>query len=76
MQKFFNNEEQGLKEFVREIELMSKLQHPNILSLLGIFVDEKYRYLVTELMELGSVYDIIHTKEVNPKNQVGSEPWI
>ena len=42
--------------FVKEIELMSRLHHPNLLGLLGVCVSPESLAVVTEYMGRGSVY--------------------
>jgi serine/threonine protein kinase len=49
---------------------MSTLSHPNIILFMGIYVDEKNRYIMTELMPKGSVFDLIHTRFPHPDNIV------
>mmetsp|Transcript_748 Transcript_748/g.2691 ORF Transcript_748/g.2691 Transcript_748/m.2691 type:complete len:649 (-) Transcript_748:48-1994(-) len=67
IKKLFNDGKQGLPEFFREVKVMSKLSHPNVILFMGIFVDECNRYIITELMSRGSVYDIIHNPSSNDK---------
>lgn len=40
-----------------EIELLRRLDHPNILKLFEVFLDEKRYYLVTELCTGGELFD-------------------
>ena len=42
-----------------EIQILKQLDHPNIIKLIDIFEDEKYLFLVIELMEGGELNDII-----------------
>ena len=40
---------------------MSKLSHPNVLLFMGVCVrDNGDRYIVTEMMSKGSVFDLLH----------------
>jgi calcium-dependent protein kinase len=48
--------------FLYEIEIMKKLDHPNILRLFEIFYDDKRYYLVTELCTGGELYNEILQK--------------
>lgn len=50
-----------------EITLLSRLQHPNIIQYLGLFVDDaEVPYIVTEYMDEGSLLDYLrrNTKSV------------
>lgn len=46
-----------------EVELHSKLRHPNILRLYHFFEDQINVYLVMELCELGELYSYLRQKE-------------
>nr|XP_043617439.1 probable receptor-like protein kinase At5g20050 [Erigeron canadensis] len=46
---------QGLKEFLREIELLSRFKHPNLVSLLGFCEENGEKMLVYEYAERGSL---------------------
>ncbi|KAG9130704.1 hypothetical protein Leryth_012659 [Lithospermum erythrorhizon] len=48
------------KEFETEIALLSKIQHPNIITLLGYCIHEETKMLVYELMENGSLDSQLH----------------
>ncbi len=37
--------------FVKEIKLLASISHPNIVTFLGIYLDNDILYLVTELMD-------------------------
>jgi serine/threonine protein kinase len=61
-----------LRRFVREpdrlIRTHSKLIHPNIVLLMGIYVDSfGDRFIITEYMERGSVYDLLHPQHKPPR---------
>ena len=43
----------------REIELLTKLKHPNIIKYYSHFEDDRFIYLILECMELGSLKDYI-----------------
>ena len=42
-----------------EIQILKQLDHPNIIKLIDIFEDEKYLFLVIELMEGGELNNIL-----------------
>ncbi|XP_073124432.1 probable receptor-like protein kinase At1g80640 isoform X2 [Henckelia pumila] len=48
------------REFENEVELLSKIQHQNIVSLLGYCIHGKARFLVYEMMENGSLESHLH----------------
>ncbi|KAI7751385.1 hypothetical protein M8C21_002980 [Ambrosia artemisiifolia] len=50
----------ALKEFQTEIDILSKVQHPNIITLLGYCVDNETKLLVYELMQNGSLDTQLH----------------
>ena len=51
------------KRFIHETEVMSKLDHPNILRLYERLQDEKRYYLISELCTGGELYDEIVGKK-------------
>ena len=53
---------EDLESFQAEINILRKLDHPNILKLYEIFSDEKRYYLVTELCKGGELFDEIIAK--------------
>ncbi|KAG9153595.1 hypothetical protein Leryth_008532, partial [Lithospermum erythrorhizon] len=48
------------KEFETEVALLNKIQHPNIITLLGYCIHEETKMLVYELMENGSLDSQLH----------------
>lgn len=50
----------AIKEFETEVDLLSKIQHPNIISLLGFCIHGETRLLVYELMQNGSLETQLH----------------
>ncbi|GFQ02737.1 probable receptor-like protein kinase at1g80640 [Phtheirospermum japonicum] len=50
----------AFREFQTEVDLLSKIQHPNIISLLGYSVHDETRLLVYELMQNGSLETQLH----------------
>ncbi|XP_062178674.1 probable receptor-like protein kinase At1g80640 [Phragmites australis] len=48
------------KEFENELDLLGRIRHPNIVSLVGFCVHEGNHYIVYELMEKGSLETQLH----------------
>ncbi|KAG0479109.1 hypothetical protein HPP92_013828 [Vanilla planifolia] len=53
---------QGSREFCTEIELLSRLHHRNLVSLLGYCDEENEQMLVYEFMDNGSLHDHLSAK--------------
>ena len=57
-----------MKSFQEEINVLKKLDHPNILKLYEIYEDSKRFYLITELCKGGELFDeIIETGKFTEK---------
>ncbi|KAL8055309.1 hypothetical protein ABFX02_04G048000 [Erythranthe guttata] len=52
--------ENGDREFIAEIEMLSRLHHRNLVKLIGICVEQRTRCLVYELVPNGSVESQLH----------------
>ncbi|KAG9446804.1 hypothetical protein H6P81_012932 [Aristolochia fimbriata] len=50
----------GDREFIAEIEMLSRLHHRNLVKLIGICIEERARCLVYELVRNGSVESHLH----------------
>ncbi|XP_043705850.1 receptor-like serine/threonine-protein kinase ALE2 isoform X2 [Telopea speciosissima] len=53
----------GDREFIAEIEMLSRLHHRNLVKLIGICIEEHTRCLVYELVPNGSVESHLHGTE-------------
>ncbi|XP_016486616.2 receptor-like serine/threonine-protein kinase ALE2 isoform X5 [Nicotiana tabacum] len=62
------DDQQGGREFLAEVEMLSRLHHRNLVKLIGICIEERSRCLVYELMPNGSVESHLHgvDKEISP----------
>ncbi|KAF3520061.1 hypothetical protein DY000_02059052 [Brassica cretica] len=58
--------EQSKQDFCREIELLAKLHHRNLVDLKGFCIEKKERFLIYEYMENGSLKDHLHSTEKPP----------
>ncbi|KAL6070956.1 Serine/threonine-protein kinase HT1 [Balamuthia mandrillaris] len=54
---------QELADFRRELWLTSQMDHPNLIRFVGGSSEPPHLYLVTELVENGSLWDILHKEE-------------
>ena len=54
--------DEGGKEFVAEVEMLSRLHHRNLVKLIGICANDHNRCLVYELIPNGSVESHLHGK--------------
>lgn len=59
---------QGEKEFLTEIELLSRLHHRNLVSLIGYCDEEGEQMLVYEFMPSGTLRDRLSAKSKEPLN--------
>lgn len=48
---------EGEREFRVEVDILSRLDHPNLVSLIGYCADGKHRFLVYEYMLRGNLQD-------------------
>ncbi|KAF4398649.1 hypothetical protein G4B88_013738 [Cannabis sativa] len=64
------DDQQGGREFLAEVEMLSRLHHRNLVKLIGICTEERNRCLVYELVPNGSVESHLHgiDKEAAPLN--------
>ena len=46
--------------FKRELEIMYKIHHPNVVKLFGHFEDNKYCYFIMEYISKGNVYNLLN----------------
>jgi serine/threonine protein kinase len=54
-------EKKSIIDFIKEIEIVNQLRHPNIIFYLGVSFDENDQYfMVTEYVQKGSIFDILH----------------
>jgi len=52
----------ALKDFIKEIEMLNQLRHPNIVLYMGVAIDpQNHFYMVTEFVGRGSLFEMLHT---------------
>ena len=56
-------DEKKAKTFLREINTMARLEHPNITRLVGVAFSDNDKYFITEFVERGSLFDLIHGRK-------------
>lgn len=56
------NHQNGDREFIAEVEMLSRLHHRNLVKLIGICIEGRTRCLVYELVRNGSVESHLHGK--------------
>ncbi|KAK4602954.1 hypothetical protein RGQ29_011800 [Quercus rubra] len=57
---------QGFREFQTEVEMLSKLRHPHLVSLIGYCNDERVMIIVYELMAHGALHDHLYNTDNPP----------
>lgn len=50
---------QGIKEFLTELSMISKIRHPNLVQLIGCCVEGDHRILVYEYLENNSLHNAL-----------------
>jgi len=60
--KILKKAQQDLKSLQEEVEILSKLSHPNIMQLYEVYNDKTNFYIVTEFCQGGDLFDAISKK--------------
>ena len=56
------NNPKYMRNFRREIEIHSRLNHPNIVKMNGWFADDKKLYIILEYCPSGELFSILHSQ--------------
>lgn len=62
----FNTDEETLRRFQQESEIMTRIAHPNIVKVREIRLDAQLPYIVMELIEGGSVRQLLDQQRILP----------
>lgn len=68
VKRLASNSQQGEREFVTELETLSKLRHRNLVSLIGYCNEEGEMILVYEYMPNGTLADHLHKNNDHPSS--------
>ena len=63
---------QEMPYFIREIEIMYRVHHPNVVKLFGHFEDNNYCYFIMEYMPGGNIYSIVQRTHVVTLQEIAS----
>ena len=63
-------EAEGEREFRVEVDILSRLDHPNLVSLIGYCADGKHRFLVYEYMQNGNLQDHLNSEFASFKRKI------
>ena len=54
-----DNDGAANKKFLKEIQVLKELEHPNIIKIFEYYIDNRYHYIITELLTGGELYESI-----------------
>ncbi|KAF7045043.1 hypothetical protein CFC21_054190 [Triticum aestivum] len=70
IKKFDASENEPNDEFLKQVSLVSRLKHENLVEMLGYYVEGNYRILAYEFATMGSLHDVLHGR----KGVQGAQP--
>ena len=63
----------SITDFIKEIEIVNQMRHPNIIFYMGVsFDEENHYYMVTEYSSKGSIFDLLHSNASSHPSGSGS----
>eukprot|EP01116_Phalansterium_solitarium_P024541 TRINITY_DN9013_c0_g4_i2.p1 TRINITY_DN9013_c0_g4~~TRINITY_DN9013_c0_g4_i2.p1 ORF type:complete len:596 (-),score=163.58 TRINITY_DN9013_c0_g4_i2:28-1815(-) len=68
-----NMDDKAHKEFLKEVQILSCLRHPNLILLLGICTQSPKLFLVTECMKRGSVEAFLYARRADKRQEETDE---
>ena len=72
--KSLKDECKGLEDFLVEASVLTSLSHPNLVKSIGVSVDQKPVYFITEFMENGSLLEYLRSRGrsvIQKSHQIG-----
>ena len=54
-----DNDGEANKKFLKESQVLKELEHPNIIKIFEYYIDNRYHYIITELLTGGELYESI-----------------
>nr|POE80096.1 putative lrr receptor-like serine/threonine-protein kinase [Quercus suber] len=67
---------QGNREFLNEIGMVSRLQHPNLVKLYGCCIEGEQLLLVYEYMDNNNLAYALFVKQLSPKSKQGNREFL
>jgi serine/threonine protein kinase len=59
-----------LESFVKEMQVLARLRHPNVLMILGMVLEQRHQCLVSEFCSGGSLHGYIHGHRLSWENKI------
>lgn len=72
-QSSLDQREDTMLEFKREVAIMKRLRHPNILQLMAVCLQPPNVSMITQFCPRGSLFKLMHSKQQQPAPQVFDE---
>lgn len=55
----------AIQDFLKEVEVVNILRHPNIVLYMGVSFDDDFNYyMITEYVQRGSLYKLLHEEKM------------